>query len=397
MLPDARPPAGDLLPSTLAALGEDTALLSFQLSDSVSWLYAVDRDGPALYRLAPRSAIESQLRAASQAIRDDAPGTAASSYALYRTLFGALPERFQKKSRWLLDLDPALFSAPLAALVESPGPRPAYLVETHTIEVIPGAGYWVDSLARPWRRDSRMLVGVGDPIYNMADPRAAGRPAAVKLHSPFRLLAAPLSQSPAILLPRLVASARELDASASAWAGDHLLLEGAEACRRNLAGALGRSPAVVHFATHILPTGVTESHGGQESASSPYGLIALSLTEKNETELLSPAEIAHWKVDAGLVVLSGCYSAAGPALPGTGVLGLTRAWLAAGAHSVMGTRWDIPDNDGALFSAFYRNLSSRRLSDPARALRAAQLEMLRSGGPRARPRYWGAYFLVGNP
>ena len=30
------------------------------------------------------------------------------------------------------------------------------------------------------------------------------------------------------------------------------------------------------------------------------------------------------------------------------------------------------------------------------ALRAAQTEMIRSGGWRARPRYWGAYFVVGN-
>ena len=99
---------------------------------------------------------------------------------------------------------------------------------------------------------------------------------------------------------------------------------------------------------------------------------------------------------SGLVVLSGCHSAEGAQLPGTGLLGLTRAWLMAGAESVIGSNWAMPDESGALFGALYRNLSGERGGSPATALRAAQMEMIRSGGWRARPGYWGAYFVVGN-
>jgi CHAT domain-containing protein len=112
--------------------------------------------------------------------------------------------------------------------------------------------------------------------------------------------------------------------------------------------------------------------------------------------LLPPYEIAGWRTNAGLVVLSGCHSAAGAQLPGTGLLGLTRAWLMAGAHSVIGSNWATPDESGALFGALYRNLSGERRGSPATALRAAQLEMIRSGGWRAKPSYWGAYFVVGS-
>jgi CHAT domain-containing protein len=49
-----------------------------------------------------------------------------------------------------------------------------------------------------------------------------------------------------------------------------------------------------------------------------------------------------------------------------------------------------------LFHAFYRTLSSQRHADPTEALRAAQLEMIRAGGWRGQPRYWGTYFVVGN-
>ena len=67
-----------------------------------------------------------------------------------------------------------------------------------------------------------------------------------------------------------------------------------------------------------------------------------------------------------------------------------------GAHAVIGSNWATPDESGTLFRALYRNLSGRRNDPPAAALRAAQMEMIRSGDWRAKPSYWGAYFVVGS-
>jgi len=164
-------------------------------------------------------------------------------------------------------------------------------------------------------------------------------------------------------------------------------LKGAQASRARLEDQLKRNPAVVHFATHF----VASSNG------SASGLIALSLDGRGETELLSPEEIGHWKVNAGLVVLSGCHSAQGAVAPGTGLLGLTRAWLAAGARNVIGSRWSTPDDTGPLFSALYRNLRGPQHPDTAEALRLAQIELIRAGGWRAKPQYWAAYLTVGTP
>jgi CHAT domain-containing protein len=133
-----------------------------------------------------------------------------------------------------------------------------------------------------------------------------------------------------------------------------------------------------------------------ESGNSPsYGLIALSLTPRQENELISPYEIAGWRTGASLIVLSGCNSGEGGVLPGTGLLGLTRAWLTAGARSVIASNWTTPDASGALFHSLYRHLALRPDAGPAEALRAAQLEMIRSGDWRANPRYWGAFFVTG--
>jgi tetratricopeptide (TPR) repeat protein len=369
--PELRPLPPDLVEATRSALDRDSTLFSFHLGDSVSWMWALDRDGIAVYALPPRDVIESQSRKVLAALGDGRADAKALSAALFGILFGPAAPRFRRATRWLVALDETLFDVPVAALVETLEPEPAYVTERHTVEVVSGAAYWLESGKRSEPRLAPLFVGVGDPIYNRADSRLPGSSD---------------GGHDAIPLPRLVASGAEIEASARAWAGPAVLLRGGEASRQKLMEQLSRRPAAVHLATHYL----------ESAAQPPYGLIALSLSPGGQTQLLTPFEISHWRIDTGLVVLSGCHSAAGAALPGTGMLGLTRAWLAAGAQSVVGTLWDTPDDDGVLFSAFYRSLRESAQMDAPRALRTAQLEMIHSGTRRARPEYWGAYFVVGN-
>jgi CHAT domain-containing protein len=116
-------------------------------------------------------------------------------------------------------------------------------------------------------------------------------------------------------------------------------------------------------------------------------------------ELLTYTDISALQVPGSLVVLSGCSSAAGKATPGAGLLGLTRAWMSAGATHVIATHWPTPDDSGELFTSFYHHLRAERpVSNnamPAIALRMAQLDMMRLSGWRASPRYWAAYQLTG--
>jgi CHAT domain-containing protein len=383
------------------ALDSRSALLSFHLGDSMSWMWALDRSGLVLYSLPPRRQIEDRVAVATGALRDNLPHSIEAGAALYQTLFGPLAPRFQRKTRWLLALDqgehsapartgptaPGLFDTPLSALaIETKGPRPVFVAERHNTVLIPGAAFWAEAIVRHHSPPlSPVFVGVGDAIYNTADPRLPATPAARQTRSA-AFSASASTSLPSLALPRLVASGPELDACARAWAGERVLLKGAEASRDQLEKQIRRNPAVLHFATHFLP-----SDGARTS-----GLIALSLNPHGETELLAPEEIAHWNVNGALVVLSGCHSTQGAVLPGTGLLGLTRAWLAAGAQSVIGSRWSTPDDSGVLFSALYRILRGQAHPDPSEALRAAQVEMIHAGGWRAHPRYWGTYLTVGS-
>ena len=79
---------------------------------------------------------------------------------------------------------------PRYAPVDASQSPPAYLAENHTTEIIPGAGHWVDASLRPDVALAPVFVGVGDPIYNKADPRLPKRPRLItsKVTSPVKSL-----------------------------------------------------------------------------------------------------------------------------------------------------------------------------------------------------------------
>jgi CHAT domain-containing protein len=74
-------------------------------------------------------------------------------------------------------------------------------------------------------------------------------------------------------------------------------------------------------------------------------------------------------------------------------MGLTRAWIGAGAHAVLATLWDIPDDSRSALPGFYRDLRAHPEHDLAAALRAAQLDVL-TQDRHAYPDAWAGYFLL---
>jgi len=374
----------DLLDRVQRSLGPDAALLSFHLASPDSYLWAVTRAHFALYRLPSAAEIAPLADRFKKAVRAGSPEATPAGYRLYRALFGPLAPAVQRKTHWLLALDAQLFELPFAALVVETGEHgPVFLAERHSVQTTAGAGMLALSAATPRPSLPGPFLGIADPVYNTADPRwhaaakrSGGAPAA--------------SARPAedLHLARLVGSAREVAACAAAWSGPRLpvLLEGAAASRRGIESALDSHPAVLHFATHVL-----ESRQSLRS-----GLIVLSLADRGRTEILTSAEIATWHLDGALVALSGCSSGSAEALPGTGLMGLTRAWQAAGASAVVASRWPRPDDGGPLFVAFYRYLRASPQAGAAVALQHAQVDLLRSHTWRSSPSYWAAYFVTGD-
>jgi CHAT domain-containing protein len=376
-------------------LGNEAALICFHLDEPASFRWVVTRETFELQRLPSGRQLIDTARQFAQAVSIGGPQAVSLGTGLYQDLFGSVPASVQSRRDWILSLDGELLDAPFAALVTgSTAGKPVYLVEAHSTRVVPSALMLQKPARRSW---DGPFVGVGDPIYNTADPRrqsGASRysragfgllPALPKLFARSNSLST-------MALARLAGSGREISSSMRAWGGgssNDLFLSGAGATVGKLRGALALRPTILHFATHFL----------QSAGLPPQALLALSLGPDGAPEMLGPTEISRWRQDLGVIVLSGCGSAQAGILPAEGLMGMTRAWLAAGAHSVVASIWPTTDDNGDLFVPFYRCLAGLK-TEPrggvaAEALRQAQLEMLRSDSWHARPAYWAAYFVVG--
>ena len=96
-----------------------------------------------------------------------------------------------------------------------------------------------------------------------------------------------------------------------------------------------------------------------------------------------------------LVVLSACETGLGDVVRGEGVFGLRRAFMLAGAATVVMSLWKVPDRETAeLMGDFYVRLL--RGAGRAEALREAQRAMKRRPG-HAHPSVWAAFICQGEP
>jgi CHAT domain-containing protein len=358
-------PAESPLDHVRRTLDEQSVLLSFHVTGTSSWVWAVDRQSVNAFPLPPIKKIQAEATLFSEAIRAGA-STAELGYRIYQDLFGAVPQRYLRHKRWLLELDGPLHDLPFGALVvENRRPGPVYLIERAALQVIPGA-----LLLQPGVIPAEgEFLGIGDPIYNAADPRFHGK-------------RAPSGSA----LPRLPNTGGELRACAHAWnSAAPRLLVGADARNAPVQAALATDPAIVHFSTHIV-TGPGEFRSG---------VIALSLDPAGAMGLLGPKEIVARRVTASIVVMDGCHSSQGDALPSAGLMGLTRAWIGAGAQAVLATAWDVPDDAAqSLMTNFYTSLRAARLRGAAFALRDAQLAVLHGGRGQQPVVRWAGYFLL---
>jgi CHAT domain-containing protein len=112
----------------------------------------------------------------------------------------------------------------------------------------------------------------------------------------------------------------------------------------------------------------------------------------DEDGWLQPSEIAQLDLSGRLVVLSACEAAEGSLLSGEGPLSLARAFFAAGASSVVATRWPLRDDDAEfVMTRFYDALADGR--GVASALQHARDEAIEAGLPAAA---WAGIVALGD-
>lgn len=156
---------------------------------------------------------------------------------------------------------------------------------------------------------------------------------------------------------------------------------------------------ILHFATHGLVTAPRPECPARPALVTSFG-------DTSSDGLLSFKEIFDLKLDADLVILSACDTAglatvsasreAGIETGGNFALdGLVRAFVGAGARSVLASHWPVPDDFNAtenLISSLFKASPGTAMNESlAKAQRAAMDDPLTS-----HPYYWAAFILLGD-
>lgn len=310
-------------------------------------------------------------------------------------------------------------------------------------EILPieNGGYLIDEYRVSY-------LSAGRDVLRFGGAAEGGKPALVIADPDFGLsiAAAPATEKPPdnddIVLPadieRIVAPHAEAERRSCRALGPFARLPGAQTEGRWVAGVLGaslwigesalkaricsyNSPSVLHLATHgyFLSEDQDVNHILRWSDSTEkYDLDRISDNFSGNPLLRSGLALAgantwirngNLPVDAGdglltgedvsglnllgthLVVLSACDTGLGQIHLGEGVLGLRRAFMLAGAGTLVMSLWKVPDEQTTdLMREFYTRLIDGE--SRSEALRQAQLTA-RSKYPD--PGYWGAFICQG--
>jgi CHAT domain-containing protein len=139
----------------------------------------------------------------------------------------------------------------------------------------------------------------------------------------------------------------------------------------------------LHFVTH-----------GTASHTRPLESAVILSKEGDSYKLYARDIVAH-PLQAQLVTISACNGAGTRAYAGEGLVGLSWAFLRAGAHNVIASLWEVSDASSTpqLMDALYEGLTHGE--DPATALRNAKLSLLRSNAHTvfSKPFYWAPFQL----
>lgn len=339
-----------------ALLDPGTLLLSYSLGTERSWLWAVTSGAVASFELPGRATIEEAARRLHQKLSTfdvaDRAEEAQEAAALSEILLGPVADRLPGK-RLAVVADGALHYLPFGAL---PG-----LAEAEIVHLPSASALAIQRRTLAGRPPApRWLAVLADPAF-----------------------------APGGSFERLPASREEAEAVAAlAPPGQAEVALGFAADRsRALDGRLGGF-RVVHFATH----GVLDTERPALS-----GLALSTVDERGQARegFLHLRDVYNLRLDADLVVLSGCQTALGREVRGEGLIGLTRGFQYAGAARVVASLWRVEDRaTAALMTHFYRAMWEEGLS-PAAALRRAQLRL--RGERRWRdPYFWAGFVLEGD-
>src|SRR5436305_2498876 len=133
---------------------------------------------------------------------------------------------------------------------------------------------------------------------------------------------------------------------------------------------------MIHFVAHAV-----------SSTESPLD-SAVILSGGADNCKLFARNIMTVRLHAEVVTIAACRGAGARIYAGEGLVGLTWAFLHAGARNVIAGLWNVDDRSTAgLMQQFYSNVAAGQT--PAIALRNAKKQLAQANAAFQKPYYWG--------
>ena len=335
------------------------ALLFYWLGEKQSYLWAITPQKTSLFPLPPGSEINGAVERYRKALAG--PGDVLDSANqdgrwLYRTLIAPAQALLGDSrqgagaTKIFLIPDGSLNNLNFETLIVSE-PKPHYWIEDATIADASSLRVLAASHASQKRARRLLLVGNSVPPNDKypALPKATLQMESVARHFP---------------------------------AGERRILSREQATPAAYLNSNPEQFSHIHFVAH-----------GTASRLSPLdsAIVLSKSSAENDSFKLYARDVIRHPLRAELVTISACYGAGERAYSGEGLVGLSWAFLRAGAHNVIAALWEATDvSTEQLMSTFYDELDKG--ASPDAALRTAKLSLLR-GGTFHNPFYWAPFQL----
>jgi CHAT domain-containing protein len=323
------------------------------------------------------------------------------SNALYRKLIGPVEPDLADVRHVIAAPTGALASLPMGLLVTAPAApgsyaNAAWLIRRMAVSEVPSPRAFLDmrqarAAAKP---APRPFLGVGNPSF-AGGANAPGQASALDRLASSCREGGPMPMELIRALAPLPETADEVRRVGQRLGADPgSILIGAAATEGNLRRQPLGDYNVLYFATHGLLPGELRCQAEPGLALSPPPGGAQSTQDDG---LLDASEIASLRLNADLVVLSACNTAAGGGrLGGESLSGLADAFFHAGARTLVASHWQVPSGATAqLMIGFFDRVGPKLGNGLADSLREAQL-VLAGQAQTAHPFYWAAFTIMGD-
>ncbi|MBL4813001.1 MAG: CHAT domain-containing protein [Rhodobacteraceae bacterium] len=337
------------------------------------------------------------------------------AHGLYQDLFGGVASAVSAADHVIIVPPSDLLRLPFQALITAPQPdfslqTADWMIRQQAISVLPSIPSF--ALLRrdtPPARQPPRLLGIGDPLIGTGPAVDCDNLTLAALRSndsaETNLFSGGYAQGVALADPvrlanmaRLADAACELRAISASFGPQNSTLLMQNAATETEIKALSQSGALAGYDVLVFST-----HGlvaDETSAVSP-GLVMTPPARATllDDGLLTASEVAALSLNARLVVLSACSTAAGENAAEEGLSGLARGFFQAGAKALMVTHWSVYSEAAVEVTTglFAAQAAAPELSLPA-ALRRSTLAILddpMADALRLHPAYWAPFAIIG--